>query len=245
MTLKSMKPTKRIFPNSFTSLNLFCGFLSILETSQQNYDLAAWLIGAAAIFDALDGVAARITKSSSQFGVELDSLSDVVSFGLAPAFLIYEIGLKRLDTIGIIIAGIYLLCGAFRLARFNTQLVGFNKDYFVGLAIPMAALTIAAYILVFATGNYLPPSYNLYTVALVLSLAILMVSRLRYETLPHLTKRDLKAKPFHFSFFAVSIAALLLTEGRAIFMIFLFIIIFGIFNSVYLKLKKMNKAQRV
>ncbi len=238
MTLQNMKPTKRIFPNSFTSLNLFCGFLSIIYTAQQNYDLAAWLIGAAAIFDALDGVAARITKSSSQFGVELDSLSDVVSFGVAPAFLIYEIGLNRLGTPGIIFAGIFLLCGAFRLARFNTQLVGFKKEYFVGLPIPTAALTLAAYVLVFGRDNYLSASYNLYTISLVLSLAVLMVSRFRYETLPHFTKRGVKEKPFHFSFFAISLAALFLTEGRAIFLIFLFIVLFGIFNSVYLKFKK-------
>jgi len=238
MTLKSIKPTKRIFPNSFTSLNLFFGFLSILQSAQQQYDVAAWLIGAAAIFDALDGVAARITKSSSQFGVELDSLSDVVSFGVAPAFLIYEIGLQKLGTPGIIFAGIYLLCGAFRLARFNTQLVGFKKDYFVGLPIPMAALTIAAYILVFASDNYLSSSYNLYNIVLVLTLAILMVSRFRYETLPHFTKREIKEKPFHFSFIALSLAALFLTQGRVIFLIFLFIILFGIFNSVYLKIKK-------
>ncbi|MCK9209775.1 MAG: CDP-diacylglycerol--serine O-phosphatidyltransferase [Ignavibacteriaceae bacterium] len=238
MTLQNMKPTKRIFPNSFTSLNLFCGFLSILETAQQDYNLAALLIGAAAVFDALDGVAARITKSSSQFGVELDSLSDVVSFGVAPAFLIYEIGLNRLDTLGIIFAGVFLLCGAFRLARFNTQLVGFKKEYFVGLPIPTAALTIAAYILVFANDNYLSSSYNLYTVTLVLTLAFLMVSRFRYETLPHFTKRGLKEKPFHFSFLAISLAALFLTQGRAIFLIFLFVVLFGIFNSVYLKLKK-------
>ncbi|MCK9425650.1 MAG: CDP-diacylglycerol--serine O-phosphatidyltransferase [Ignavibacteriaceae bacterium] len=238
MTLQSMKPTKRIFPNSFTSLNLLCGFLSILEIAQQNYVLAAWLIGAAAIFDALDGVAARITKSSSQFGVELDSLSDVVSFGVAPAFLIYEIGLKRLDTLGIIFAGIFLLCGAFRLARFNTQLVGFKKEYFVGLPIPTAALTIAAYILVFTTDNYLSSSYSFYTSALVLTLSFLMVSRFRYETLPHLTVRGVKEKPFHFSFIIISVVSLLLTNGKSIFLIFLFIVLFGIFNSVYLKLKK-------
>ena len=238
MTLKSMKPTMRIFPNSFTSLNLFCGFLSIVEAAQQNYELAAWLIGAAAIFDALDGVAARITKSSSQFGVELDSLSDVVSFGVAPAFLIYEIGLKRLETIGIIFAGIYLLCGAFRLARFNTQLVGFKKEYFLGLPIPTAALTIAAYILVFAHDNYLSSLFDLYTIVLVLTLAVLMVSKFRYETLPHFTKRGLKEKPFHFSFIAISLAALFITQGRAVFLIFLFIVLFGIINSVYLKFKK-------
>jgi len=238
MTLQHMKPTKRIFPNSFTSLNIFFGFLSIIFAAKQNYEFAAWLIGAAAIFDALDGVAARITKSSSQFGVELDSLSDVVSFGLAPAFMIYEIGLQRLGTTGIIIAAIFLLCGAFRLARFNTQLVGFKKEHFVGLPIPTAALTLAAYVLVFSADNYLSSSYNLYTITLVLVLAALMVSRFRYETLPHFSKRGLKEKPYHFSFFAVSIAALILTEGRAIFLIFLFIVLFGIFHSIYLKIKK-------
>ena len=242
MTLKNIKPTKRIFPNSFTSFNLLFGFLSILEIAQQNYTLAAWFIGAAAVCDALDGIAARITHSSSQFGVELDSLSDVVSFGVAPAFLIYEIALKRLDTPGIIFAAIFLLCGAFRLARFNTQLVGFKKEYFVGLPIPTAALTIAAYVLVFAPENQLAPSYNLYTIALVLGLAFLMVSKFKYETLPHFTKHELKEKPFHFSFLAISLAALFLTEGRAIFLIFLFIILFGILNAVSSKIRKINKV---
>jgi len=238
MTLEQLKLTKRIFPNAFTSLNLFSGFFSIITAAKHNYDLAAWLIGAAAIFDALDGVAARLTNSSSQFGVELDSLSDVVSFGIAPAFLIYEISLSRLDLAGVVIASLFLLCGAFRLARFNTQLVGFTKEYFVGLPIPTAAMTLAAYVLVFSSDNYLSSSYNMYTIGLVVLLSILMVSRFRYETLPHFSKRGMKEKPYHYSFFAVSLAALLLTEGRAIFLIFLFIVLFGILKSVYLKLKK-------
>ncbi len=121
--------TRSIIPNLFTAMNMFAGFFSILNSSQGEYLYAAWLIIIAAIFDALDGAVARLTKSSSELGVELDSLSDIVSFGAAPAILLYKSHLYTYNTAGVLIAALLLLAGGFRLARFNVQLVGFRKKF--------------------------------------------------------------------------------------------------------------------
>src|SRR5512138_873466 len=101
--MKRLRVTPSIIPNLFTAMNMFSGFLSIINTSEGKYNYAAWLIIIAAVFDALDGVMARLTKSSSELGVELDSLSDLVSFGTAPAFLIYRSYLYEYNAAGIII----------------------------------------------------------------------------------------------------------------------------------------------
>src|SRR4030065_678458 len=124
--------TPSVIPNLFTAINMFCGFLSILSASEGNFNYAAWLIYIAAIFDALDGMVARLTNSSSELGVELDSLSDIVSFGAAPAFILYKTYLYQFDVYGIIIASLPMIAGGFRLARFNVQLVGFEKSFFIG-----------------------------------------------------------------------------------------------------------------
>ena len=147
--MKKLRPTTSIIPNLFTSMNMFCGFLSIINASQGKFIYSAWLIIIAAIFDGLDGIVARLTNSSSALGVELDSLSDVVSFGAAPAYLIYATELFKLNVFGVIISSLLMIAGGFRLARFNVQLVGFNKEFFKGLPIPTSALTIATFILTF------------------------------------------------------------------------------------------------
>lgn len=122
---------KRALPNFFTFGNMASGFFSVIAAHQGDFVSAVWLIGLAAICDTLDGVAARLTKTSSQFGIELDSIADVVSFGFAPAFLMYTLELHSLGIIGMIGSAIFLIAGGFRLARFNSQLVGFDKSYFV------------------------------------------------------------------------------------------------------------------
>ena len=122
--------TPSVIPNLFTAMNMFCGFLSIITASNGNYNYAAWLIIIAAVFDALDGLVARLTKSSSELGVELDSLSDIISFGCAPAFLLYATYFYQFDNIGVILSSLPLIAGGFRLARFNVQLVGLEKSFF-------------------------------------------------------------------------------------------------------------------
>ena len=198
--------TRSVVPNLFTAINMFCGFLSILSASDGNYNYAAWLIFTAAIFDALDGLVARLTNSSSELGVELDSLSDIVSFGAAPSFLLYKTYFYSFDIWGIIISSLPLIAGGFRLARFNIQLVGFAKSFFLGLPIPASALTIASFVLAFFNNGYPLPIAD-YITPFVIVLSYLMVSNIRYETIPKFSIKGIKEKPFHFIFL---IAAILL-----------------------------------
>src|SRR5438876_7292201 len=128
-----MKITRAVVPSLFTVLNIFCGFSSIVHTSSGDVVLAVWFVLLAGIFDVLDGVMARITKSSSDFGVEFDSLSDVVSFGVAPSFLVYTLYLRTHEGLGMLISAMPMVFAALRLARFNAQLVVYDKEYFKGL----------------------------------------------------------------------------------------------------------------
>jgi CDP-diacylglycerol---serine O-phosphatidyltransferase len=191
-----MKITRTVFPSIFTTLNIFCGFLSIIFTSQGQFPIAAWVIILAAVFDSLDGIMARITRSSSQFGVELDSLADVVSFGAAPSFLVYQVYLHTLEPWGMIVAALPVMLGAIRLARFNVQLVGFDKDYFNGLPIPMQAFTVCAFILQFEKGSVGADSTaGTELMALVVVLSLLMVSHVKYDTMPKFSIVQIKSHP--------------------------------------------------
>ncbi len=226
--------TRSVIPNLFTAMNMFAGFLSIVNASQGNYHYAAWLIIIAATFDALDGAVARLTKSSSELGVELDSLSDVVSFGAAPAFLIYTTYLISYETPGVLIAASLVLAGGFRLARFNVQLVGFDKSFFTGLPIPISALTISSFIISYyeIPGGFISP-YSEIIIPLVLLLSLLMVSRIKYDTIPKPSKEDLKKKPVIFLLIILGAVAAIITSGKAVFFIFVLFILFGIFRYIF------------
>ncbi len=226
--------TPSVIPNLFTAMNMFCGFLSILNTSQQKYFYAAWLIIIAAIFDAFDGLMARLTNSSSELGVELDSLSDIVSFGTAPAFLIYTIYLFQFEVWGILISSIFLISGGFRLARFNVQLVGFDKNFFKGLPIPTAAIVLTSFILTFyKTYEGFSEFYSHLIIPLVIILSLLMVSKIKYDTIPSLSIQGIKEKPFTALFLITAISLSIVTNGKAIFFIFVFVILFGIVRHMY------------
>jgi CDP-diacylglycerol--serine O-phosphatidyltransferase len=237
-----MKITRAVVPSLFTTLNIFCGFLSILNVNQGHFQTAAWFIILAAMFDSLDGVMARITRSSSQFGVELDSLADVVSFGAAPSFMVYQAYLYTLGNWGIIIAALPVVFGAIRLARFNVQLVGFDKDYFNGLPIPMQAITVCAYILQYYgdgfglsgwTGNGLT--------GLVLVLSFLMVSRVKYDTIPKLSKRQIKAHPWKVVGLFVGILIIVFSKGALFFLMLALYILFGLMRFA---VQGLSKSQR-
>lgn len=151
--MTQQKPRKRlggavyILPNLFTTGNLFFGFYSIVKALQGDFMGAAIAILLAAVFDVLDGRVARLTNSSSEFGVQYDSLCDLVSFGAAPALLMYQAGLHELGRIGWIICFMFMACGALRLARFNVQSsIGQGSGDFTGLPIPMAAAVIACFV---------------------------------------------------------------------------------------------------
>ncbi|MBI1807889.1 MAG: CDP-diacylglycerol--serine O-phosphatidyltransferase [Ignavibacteria bacterium] len=223
-----MKITRAVVPSLFTVLNIFCGFRSVIHTAQGDFTLAAWFIILAGIFDVLDGVMARITKSSSDFGVEFDSLSDVVSFGLAPAFLVYNLHLRNEEGIGMLISAMLMVFGAMRLARFNAQLVGYDKDFFKGLPIPAAALTISSFVLTFYhEGDPLRSLEGSLLSTIVVILSLLMVSTIKYDTVPKFSRRGIKQHPLRFTVGVISITAILLTRGQALFPFFVFYVATG------------------
>jgi CDP-diacylglycerol--serine O-phosphatidyltransferase len=239
--MKKLRPTASIVPNLFTSMNMFCGFLSIINASQGRVIYSAWLIIIAAIFDSLDGIIARLTNSTSELGVELDSLSDVVSFGAAPAFLIYTTELYKLNVLGIIISSMIMIAGGFRLARFNVQLIGFDKTFFKGLPIPTSAMTIATFIITFyVRGAGFSEAVANAIIPLVIVLSYLMVSRIKYDTIPKFSWDAIKKQPFIIPFIAGGIAVLLITSGRALFYIFVLYILFGIFRHIFYLISKKN-----
>ncbi|MBN1407796.1 MAG: CDP-diacylglycerol--serine O-phosphatidyltransferase [Calditrichaceae bacterium] len=190
-----IKISRSIVPNFFTVGNMFSGFLSVIVViSNRDLALASWLIVLAAFLDAMDGKVARFTKTSSRFGVEYDSLADVVSFGLAPSILIYAFYFSAWKTVGIFISFFPLLFGSIRLARFNIQLTGLNKSAFSGLPSPAAAILLATYIIFISKyfpGNVFPKILLLLTFVT----STLMISTLNYNVLPNLTfKGDTKQK---------------------------------------------------
>lgn len=136
-----------LLPNAFTTAALFCGFYAIVMAMNQRFDYAAWAIFIAMILDSLDGRIARLTNTQSEFGAQYDSLSDMVSFGAAPALVIYEWSLRGLGKLGWIAAFVYCAGAALRLARFNTNIEVVDKRFFQGLPSPAAAAMVAGFVL--------------------------------------------------------------------------------------------------
>lgn len=224
---------KNYIPNFITSLNMLSGFVSIILSTQNNYHLAIVFILLAALFDVLDGLSARYLNSTSKIGVQLDSLSDLVSFGVAPAFLLYHIKLNELGIAGMIISGLFMLMGGFRLARFNVQLVGFNKDYFSGIPIPTGAILLLSFIYNFVINislNELNNSY--YLAAYSLFISLMMVSTVKYPTLETFLKNLKLPKIFSIVFGIIIAIITIITQGKFVFYCFLFYLVYGIFNSL-------------
>ena len=185
----------KVLPSIFTLGNVLCGFLAInniVEGSRVSLISAAWWIIIAGILDALDGKIARITGTSSEFGVELDSIADVISFGVAPAVLIYNYMLYEAGKPGLFLAFCFLAAGAIRLARFNVKATTGKKNSFTGMPIPGGAGILASYVLF--TENVWGGLANLdLVIALTVVSAFAMVSRFRYSVLPHIgfgTRKD-------------------------------------------------------
>ena len=223
-----MKITRAVVPSLFTVLNIFCGFLSIVHTSHGDVILASWFIVLAGMFDTLDGIMARITKSSSDFGIEFDSLSDVVSFGVAPSFLVYNLGLNSQDAVGMLISAMPMVFGALRLARFNVQSVGYDKDFFKGLPIPAVAITIASYVLTFYRPSNGIKSLEASLLApMVVVLSLLMVSNIKYDTVPKFSRRGVKQHPLRFTVGVIGMTAIVVTRGDALFPFFAFYVATG------------------
>ncbi|MCC6277500.1 MAG: CDP-diacylglycerol--serine O-phosphatidyltransferase [Oligoflexia bacterium] len=182
-----------ILPNLFTTANMFCGFLSMLKAIEGEFLLSAYFIVGAAVFDVLDGRVARLTHATSRFGVEYDSLSDLVSFGVAPAVLMYMWALRPFSRMGWLVCFLYLACAALRLARFNVQVVSIEKKYFQGLPSPMAAGIVATAVTAFHQWG-IDSQRNPYLLGLTALLGFVMVSTFRYRSFKDLDFRS--KKPF-------------------------------------------------
>lgn len=177
---------KKHLPSLVTALNLFAGFLSVVHSINGDYVTAAWLIVVAAVMDVLDGKVARLVKSSSEFGVELDSLADISSFGFAPAILIYKSYFAPWGFVGIFISFLPLVFGGIRLARFNTQVTDVTEkdSFFKGLPIPSSAISLAAFV-VFEQSIFGGFKHDKILLGLTVLVSLLMVSKIRYEAMPN------------------------------------------------------------
>jgi len=232
----NLKINRAFIPGTITIANIYLGFLSIVYSMEGNFVTASWLIVLAAIMDALDGTVARLTKSYSQFGIELDSLSDVVSFGAAPSILLYSVYFNRINNIGVLVSFIPLFFGAIRLARFNANLDSFEKKEYVGLPIPSQAVANASFI-VFNYHFWGELHFTKLLAPMVIFLGVLMVSNVEYDTLPKFTLRKGRKNDVKLFFFILFSVLAMFFPSEAIFPISIFFILFGVGRSIVRSLK--------
>ena len=183
-----------LLPNLFTTGALFSGFYAITSAMGGRYETAVVAIFVAMILDGLDGRVARLTNTQSEFGAQYDSLSDMVSFGAAPALVMYLWAFSSLGKVGLFAAFVHMAGGAFRLARFNTQLATADKNYFQGLPSPAAAAILAGFIWICLEYDYDIELFKYFALVLTVSTGLLMVSNFRYSSFKSI---DLKGRvPF-------------------------------------------------
>ncbi len=227
--------TRSIIPNLLTLANLFCGFTSLIQSANHNYYEAGLFILLAAVFDMLDGMVARLINSTSELGVELDSLCDAVSFGVAPSFMLYFAMLRPMGDWGILLASLPALAGVYRLARFNIQVSSFeDKAYFLGMPIPAGALTISSFVVFFGVTEIIPLEFRLQSaiaVSIVTSLA--MVSTIRFDHIPKPTRKDFRLRPIFFLFFCLSFVLIIVSRGEFTFPVMLFYILVSSGRHIY------------
>lgn len=194
------KPIPRsVVPSFFTLMNLLSGFMAIIQVYQGYLVYAAWLIVLAALFDVLDGFMARLTNGTSEFGMELDSLSDVVSFGAAPSFLIYAWVFSGSTGLGLpLVASLPALCGAVRLARFNVEAREETPGFFRGLPIPAQAMMLVSFFLTFYERiemfDVFKQGINVVIIPVIVILSILMVSTVPFDKIPRFKKGEMRAQ---------------------------------------------------
>lgn len=183
-----------IIPNLFTAASAFVGVLSIIASSRGEFEKAVYLILLSLIFDGLDGRVARLTKTTSKFGAEFDSLADLVAFGMAPAMLFYfDIGMHYAK-VGSLLTSLYVLFGALRLARFNVTSPSSEPSVFIGVPIPTAAVFISIWILFFEKYHILKDRFSFVLLVFIAIVSVLMVSNIRYPSFKkiNLPKTDIK-----------------------------------------------------
>lgn len=217
-----------VLPNLMTTGNLFCGFFAVIQSIKGNYLFAAYAIVVAAVFDQLDGRLARLTRSTSKFGAEYDSLCDLVSFGMAPGILLFQWALHPFARLGWVACFLFVACGALRLARFNVQANVVEKNYFQGLPIPMAAGIVASSVLAFQDLS-LEPLGNFGLLIMTILLAFVMVSNFRFRSFKDL---DLKER-LPFRYLILGLAVLVIVALRPEVMLFVLFMGYAALGTVF------------
>ncbi len=231
-----------LLPNLFTTGALFAGFYAIVQAMDARFDLAAIAIFVAALLDGLDGRVARMTHTQSAFGAEYDSLADMVSFGAAPALVIYEWVLRDMGKLGWIAAFVYVAGAALRLARFNVLLEVADKRWFTGLPSPSAALLVASF--VYIVDDYMvdPGGFHWIAWAITVFAGLAMVSNLKYYSGKAFNLR--KSVPFLAIFaFVLVIALLSYQPGLVIFAAFVCYAISGFVVSAWTMRRRRPRAE--
>lgn len=230
-----------ILPNLMTTANMFCGFFASIMAIRGQFQMAAYAIVAAAVFDQLDGRLARLTRSTSKFGAEYDSLCDLISFGMAPALMLYLWALGPFGRLGWVVCFLFVACGALRLARFNVQANVVEGNYFQGLPIPMAAGIVASSVLAFKDLG-LEAAGNVWLLLMTILLALVMVSTFRYRSFKDL---DFKERmPFRYLVLGVGVLVVVILRPEV--MLFALFMSYALLGAAFgvLKLGKHVKKIR-
>jgi CDP-diacylglycerol--serine O-phosphatidyltransferase len=229
-----------LLPNLFTTGALFAGFYAIISAIGGRYETAAVAIFIAMILDSLDGRVARMTNTQSEFGAQYDSLSDMVSFGVAPALVMYLWAFLPLGRLGLFAAFVHTAGGALRLARFNTQIASADKRYFQGLPSPAAAAILAGFIALSVDRGYDSSSLGYIALILTISTGLLMVSNFRYYSFKEI---DLKGKvPFVVAIAVMLAIAFIMAQPQT--MLFLLFLSYAISGPVFtLIMRRKRKLQ--
>jgi CDP-diacylglycerol--serine O-phosphatidyltransferase len=231
-----------VLPNLVTTANLFFGFFAVIQAIAGNFTVSAYAIVAAAVFDLLDGRLARMTRSTSKFGAEYDSLCDLVSFGMAPALLMYMWALQPFGRLGWLASFMYVACAALRLARFNVQANVIEKSHFQGLPSPMAAGIVASSVLAIIDLE-MDPVANPWLLAMTFLLGIVMVSTFRYRSF-----KDLEFKerlPFRYLVLGVGLIAVVALRPEVnLFLLFITYTVLGAVFGVVNVGKKVRKKRK-
>ena len=236
-----MKRGVYVLPNLLTTGSLFCGFYAIIAAFNEQYLYAAVAIAVAVLFDGVDGKVARLTKTTSRFGVEYDSLSDLVAFGVAPAILVFAWALRPYGKFGWLAAFLYVACGSLRLARFNVQIDTVESRYFRGLPIPGAASLIVTTVFLLHRLDVQGEVTNLFILLMIYLLAFLMVSNIRYPSFKNLEL--LKRKPFNTLVAVVLVIVVVVAEPAFVLFIFAAVyLLLGPVSVVWRWYRKREKA---
>ena len=232
-----------VLPSLFTTASLFAGFYAIVQAMNGNFEHSALAIFIAMVLDALDGRVARLTHTESDFGGQYDSLVDMVSFGLAPALIMYEWALSGLGKLGWLAAFIYVAGAGLRLARFNVQAGSADKRFFIGLPSPSAALLVVGFIWVLHASGVPGRDISLLALAVTILAGVLMVSNIRYRSFKDL---DLRGRIPFVSILAVPLAFVLffLDPPQVLFLVFLGYALSGPFAAVLKFLRPARDKQQ-